>query len=205
LRLRPKEGKPKGQGGEHEAQVVPGGGEQRVEGRHRERVPLDWAMTQSNLGNAFAELGARESGTAHLAEAVAAYRAALEELTRDRGPLQWATVQAGLGIALASVGVREGNVAILEEAVKAYDAALEERRRDLVPLLWAMTTGNQGIALTLLADKLSDPAKAQVAVQQIEAAITTMRDHGNTDAAYYETELPKAQAVLQTIKDRKPN
>ena len=43
----------------------------------RERVPLRWAMTQDNLGNALQALGARESGTARLEEAVAAYRAAL--------------------------------------------------------------------------------------------------------------------------------
>ena len=47
----------------------------------RERVPLDWAMTQNNLGNALATLGERETGTARLEEAVAAYRAALEERT----------------------------------------------------------------------------------------------------------------------------
>ena len=45
----------------------------------RERVPLDWAATQMNLGNALQTLGGRESGTARLEEAVAAYRAALEE------------------------------------------------------------------------------------------------------------------------------
>jgi hypothetical protein len=42
--------------------------------RTRERVPLDWAMTQNNLGTALRTLGARESGTARLEEAVAAYR-----------------------------------------------------------------------------------------------------------------------------------
>ncbi len=56
----------------------------------RERVPLDWAMTQNNLGTALWRLGGRESGTARLEEAVAAYRAALEEMTRERVPLQWA-------------------------------------------------------------------------------------------------------------------
>ena len=54
----------------------------------RERVPLDWAKTQNNLGTALWTLGARESGTARLEEAVAAYRAALEERTRERVPLQ---------------------------------------------------------------------------------------------------------------------
>ena len=43
----------------------------------RERVPLDWAMTQNNLGDALRALGERESGTARLEEAVAAYRPAL--------------------------------------------------------------------------------------------------------------------------------
>jgi hypothetical protein len=47
-------------------------------------VPLDWATTQNNLGAALAVIGERESGTAHLTEAVAAFRAALEERARDR-------------------------------------------------------------------------------------------------------------------------
>ncbi len=59
----------------------------------RERVPLDWAMTQNNLGNALRTLGGRESGTARLEQAVAAYRDALQERTRERVPLQWAMTQ----------------------------------------------------------------------------------------------------------------
>jgi tetratricopeptide (TPR) repeat protein len=52
----------------------------------RERVPLQWAATQNNLGNALLGLGQRDSGTARLEEAVAAYRAALEEWTREAAP-----------------------------------------------------------------------------------------------------------------------
>ena len=59
-----------------------------LEERTRDRAPLQWAMTQNNLGNALQTLGARESGTARLEEAVMAYRAALEEWTRDRAPLR---------------------------------------------------------------------------------------------------------------------
>ena len=46
-----------------------------------------------NLGNALPTLGERESGTTRLEEAVAAYRAALEEHTRARVPLEWARTQ----------------------------------------------------------------------------------------------------------------
>jgi tetratricopeptide (TPR) repeat protein len=66
----------------------------------RERVPLDWARTQNNLGNALSALGERESDTARLNEAVAAYREALKEYTRERVPLQWATTQNNLDLAL---------------------------------------------------------------------------------------------------------
>jgi Tetratricopeptide repeat len=84
----------------------------------RERVPLDWAKTQNNLGNALRTLGERER-TARLGEAVAAYRAALEEMTRDRVPLQWATTQMNLGAALQTLGSRESGTARLGEAVAA--------------------------------------------------------------------------------------
>ncbi len=80
------------------------------------------------------ELGERESGTARLEEAVAAYRAALEERTRERVPLDWATTQNNLGNALSTLGERESGTARLEEAVAAYRAALEERTRERVPL-----------------------------------------------------------------------
>src|SRR4051812_42207964 len=78
-----------------------------LEERTRERVPLDWAMTQNNLGPALLTLGQRENGTERLFEAVEAYRNALEEWTRERVPLQWATTQNNLGTALLTLGQRE--------------------------------------------------------------------------------------------------
>jgi tetratricopeptide (TPR) repeat protein len=73
----------------------------------RERVPLQWATTQNNLGNALKTLGARESGTARLEEAVSAYRDALLERTRDRVPLQWAMTQNNLKIVLRLLEERQ--------------------------------------------------------------------------------------------------
>jgi tetratricopeptide (TPR) repeat protein len=95
-----------------------------LEERTRDRVPLQWAMTQNNLGTALRSLGERESGTARLEQAVAAYKAALEERTRDRVPLDWAMTQNNLGIALQRLGERESGTARLEQAVAAWDACL---------------------------------------------------------------------------------
>ena len=110
-------------------------------------MPLDWATTQNNLGNALETLGERESGTARLEQAVAAYRDALQERTRERVPLDWAMTQNNLGTALRTLGERESGTARLEEAVTAYRDALKEQTRERVPLEWATTQNNLGNAL----------------------------------------------------------
>jgi 16S rRNA G1207 methylase RsmC len=61
-----------------------------------------------------------------LKEAVAAYRAALEEGAREQEPLEWATTQNNLGATVTIVGERETGTKRLEEAVAAYRAALQE-------------------------------------------------------------------------------
>ncbi|EGV27574.1 tetratricopeptide domain protein [Thiorhodococcus drewsii AZ1] len=139
--------------------------------RPRARVPLVWAATQNNLGTALARLGARESGTARLEQAVATYRAALEECTRERVPLAWAGTQNNLGLALAMLGARESGTARLEEAVAAYRAALEERTRERVPLGWAATQNNLGNALTRLGARESGTIRLEEAVAVYRAAL----------------------------------
>jgi tetratricopeptide (TPR) repeat protein len=69
-----------------------------LEERTRERVPLDWAATQNNLGNVLANLGLRDSGTAYLEEAIAAYESALTVRTRERVPPDWAMSTANQGV-----------------------------------------------------------------------------------------------------------
>jgi tetratricopeptide (TPR) repeat protein len=137
----------------------------------RERVPLDWAMTQNNLGNALRTLGEREAGMARLEEAVAAYRAALEEYTRERVPLHWALTQNNLGNALRTLGEGEAGTARLEEAVAAYRAALEEGTRERVPLAWAMTQNNLGVALWTLGGRETGTAWLEEAVAAYRAAL----------------------------------
>jgi tetratricopeptide (TPR) repeat protein len=99
--------------------------EEALKERTRERVPLDWAATQNDLGIALERLGEREAGTARLEAAVAAYQEALKERTRERVPLDWAATQYNLGSALYELGLREADTAKLEAAVAAYQEALK--------------------------------------------------------------------------------
>ena len=163
----------------------------------RDRVPLDWATTQNNLGIALATLGARESGTARLDQAVGAYRAALLEWTRDRVPLDWAATQNNLGNALATLGARESGTARLNQAVEAYRAALLERTRDRVPLDWAMTQNNLGLALQTLGARESGTARLDQAVEAYRAALLEWtRDRVPLDWAMTQNNLGGALATL---------
>ena len=141
--------------------------------RTRARVPLDWAATQSNLGNVLVILGEREkSETEKLEQAVAAYREALKEYTRERVPLQWAMTQINLGTALFRLGEREkSGTEKLEQAVAAYREALEELTREGVPLDWAMAQLNLGAALMKLGDYESGTGKDEDAVAAFRAAL----------------------------------
>ncbi len=88
-------------------------------------MPLDWARTQNDLGEALAALGEREASPARLEQAVVALRLALEERTRERAPLDWARTQLNLGLALEAIGQRTGDAAAFDDAAKHFQNAAE--------------------------------------------------------------------------------
>ena len=123
----------------------------------RERVPLQWAMTQNNLGNALQTLGKRESGLGRLEQSVAAYTEALKEYTRERVPLQWATTQNNLGNALATLGERESGPERLEQSVAAYTEALRMFTPEEALRYREITLNNRARAVELLRERGAEP------------------------------------------------
>ncbi len=163
----------------------------------RSEFPLEWGMTQNNLGLVLARLGERESGTARLEEAVVAYRAALEELARDQVSLDWARTQNNLANALTRLGEREGGTARLEEAVAAYRLALEERTRERVPLDWARTQNNLANALTRLGERETGTARLEEAVATYRLALEERtRERVPLDWAMTQNNLANALEIL---------
>ena len=172
-------------------------------GEHtRERVPLDWATTQNNLGNALRVLGERGDDGA-LRRAVAACEAALGERTRERVPLDWAMTQNNLGNALRVLGER-GDDGALRRAVAAYEAALGERTRERVPLDWAMTQNNLGNALRVLGERGGDGALRR-AVAAFEAALGVFERHAaSAYATVARRNLAQARASLEAMQRAAP-
>ena len=145
-------------------------------------------MTQNNLGSALAEKGSRIAGAAGislLAQAVAAYRQALEVRTRSSLPQGWAMTQTNLGSVLAQQGYRisgaEGTK-LLGEAAVAFRQALEVYTRSEQPQRWAIVVNN--LAQTYLemkewanyVDCLEELAFATNDHKKYEAVLSYYRD-----------------------------
>jgi hypothetical protein len=81
-----------------------------------------------NLGLALATLGERESGTARLEEAVAAYREALQENTRACVPLEWAKSTGNQGEALMLLAERRGDTEMAKLVVQQIESAFTALR-----------------------------------------------------------------------------
>jgi tetratricopeptide (TPR) repeat protein len=168
-----------------------------VELMPRERVPLDWARTQRNLGVALSSLGERESGVAKLQEAVTAYREALKEHTREPLPLDWAMTQNNLAVTLTRLGEREGATAKLEEAVAAFREAQKELTRERVPLDWATIQNNVGVVLFKLGGLEGGTAKFEEAVAAFREALKERtRERVPLDWATTQNNLGNALAQL---------
>jgi tetratricopeptide (TPR) repeat protein len=166
----------------------------------RNASPRDWASAQNNLGFALFRLGARESGTARLEEAVVAYHEALQELTRERVPLRWATTQKNLGLALIKLGERETGTALLEEAVAVLQEALQEGTRARAPLLWAFIQNNLGGALVRLGERESGTARLEEAVVVLQEALQEAT-RARVPLLWASTQVGLGQA-LQAIGER---
>jgi tetratricopeptide (TPR) repeat protein len=135
----------------------------------QDKVPLQWAMTQNNLGNALSALGERGDNDA-LKKAITAYEQALTEWTQAKVPLPMATTQNNLGNALLELGERGDNHA-LKKAISVYKQALIFLIQDKEPLQWASIQNNLGNAL-LIAGRCDDEQALEQAITAFEQALT---------------------------------
>lgn len=119
-----------------------------LEVRTRQALPLAWAATQNDLGNALIDQANQVSGRDRaelLAQAIKALRSALEVRTREALPQDWAATQNNLGVALmnqAMLAAGQKRADLLTQAVTAYRSALEVYTRETLPQDWADTRSN---------------------------------------------------------------
>jgi tetratricopeptide (TPR) repeat protein len=80
-----------------------------------EVAPLDYAMTQNNLGIAYANLASHEEPVGNLRKAIEAYNEALRFLTPEIAPLDYAMTQNNLGVAYRNLASHEDPIGNLRK------------------------------------------------------------------------------------------
>ena len=132
-------------------------------------MPLDWAMTQMNLGNALQKLW--QPGERHGAAGAGGHR-----LSHGAGGKDARSRAARQGHAHYSAARDEDagrtRAALLELAVdRYYRAALDDRTHAACPFEWAATQLNLGGALWTLGERESGTARLKEAVAAYRAAL----------------------------------
>ena len=109
-----------------------------------EAAPLDYAGTQINLGNAYAEFPGGDR-SANLQQAIGCYTEALRFHTAEAAPFDYAGTQINLGNAYRQLptGDRAAN---LQQAIGCYIEALRFYTAEAAPLGYAVTQDHLGVA-----------------------------------------------------------
>ena len=147
-----------------------------------------WARAQNNLAATMQDQSRRTegaTGTDLMAQAVAAYDAALQVYTRQDHPVDWATTMQNKANALQTQSSRTAGAAgtdLLAQAVDCYDAALQVRTRQDHPVQWATTMQNKAIVLQTQGRRTEGPAGTDLLAEAVECydaalQVLTWQDH----------------------------
>ncbi|MCU0542905.1 MAG: CHAT domain-containing protein [Oscillatoriaceae cyanobacterium Prado104] len=156
----------------------------------REDFPVDWAMTQINLGTAYSKRIQGEKAE-NIEQAIAACDRALTVLTSEDFPVEWAMTQHNLGNAYNNriIGEKDSNQ---ELAIAAYNQAITVLNRENFPIDWAMIQINLGAAYRnrILGEKAENIEQTIAAYDRAIAVYT--REHFPVEWAKAQSELAAA-------------
>ena len=89
-----------------------------------EDSPMDYAMTQNNLGTAYGTLAEVEDPASNCQKAIAAYEEALRVRTYEDSPMQYGATQNNLGNAYVTLAEVEDPASNCQKAIAACEEAL---------------------------------------------------------------------------------
>ncbi len=154
--------------------------------RTLERFPMDYAMTQNNLGAAYGILADVEAKAENCKKAIEAYEEALKVKTLERFPMDYAMTQNNLGNAYGILADVEAQAENCKKAIKVYEEALKVYTLDRFPVQYGGTQNNLGNAYGTLAEVEAKAENCRKAIEAYEEALKV----------YTKEELPELHASV---------
>jgi len=171
-----------------------------------ERFPMDYAMIQNNLGNAYGTLAEVEATAENCKKAITAFEEALKVYTLDRLPMEYAMTQNNLGTAYGTLAEIEAKAENCKSAIKAYEEALKVRIPERFPVQYAMTQNNLGSAYRTLADVEEKAENCKKAIKSYEEALEVHSlERFPMDYAMIQNNLGNAYTILAEVEAKVDN
>ncbi|MEW6232612.1 MAG: helicase-related protein [Chloroflexota bacterium] len=129
-----------------------------------ERIPMDYAKTRRNLGNACGTLAEVEPDAANCKRAIEAYEEALKVYALEHLPIDYARIQNNRAIAYRVL-------ANSKRAIKAWEKALGVRTLARFPMEYAAIQNDLGDAYRVLAEMEAKADNSKRAIAAYEKAL----------------------------------
>jgi len=171
-----------------------------------ERFPVNYAMTQNNLGTAYGTLAEVEAKAENCKKAIKACKEALKVRTLERFPMNYAMTQNNLGNAYGTLAEVEAKAENCKKAIKAYEEALKVRTLEHFPMNYATTQNNLGTAYERLAETEAKAENSKKAIKAFEEALKVRTlEHFPMDYAMTQNNLGTAYGTLAEVEAKAEN
>ena len=107
-----------------------------------DRFPMQYGITQNNLGTAYGTMSEVEAKAENCKRAIEAYQEALKVRSLDRFPMQYANTQNNLGTAYWTLAEIEAKGENCKRAIAAYEKALKVYTEKEFPQLHQLVRSN---------------------------------------------------------------
>jgi tetratricopeptide (TPR) repeat protein len=145
----------------------------------RDQSPLDWALGQTALGRALAQLGEATENETAFAKALSCYDRAGLVLRDAPGLVVRAEAANGRALALARLAELTGDVRVLEKAEAAFKSELIAGPHRTDPVTWAMLQVQLGqVYVTRLGITHRDRGERAAAAMAFQAAMDVFGEEG---------------------------
>ena len=180
--------------------------EKALEVYTRDRYPMQYGVTQNNLGTAYGTLAEVEGKAENCRRAIEAYEEALKVYTHERFPMDYAMTQNNLGNAYGTLAKIEGKAENCRRAIEAYEEALKVYTHERFPMDYAMTQNNLGAAYSTLAEVEGKAENCRRAIGAYEKALK-VRTHKRfpMDYAMTQNNLGAAYSTLAEVEGKAEN
>jgi tetratricopeptide (TPR) repeat protein len=171
-----------------------------------ENFPIQYAMTQNDLGVAYQTLAEVKDRIENCDKAIQTYQESLKVYTLEDFPMDFTMTQNNLGVVYQTLAEVEDKAENCEKAIQTFQEVLKVKTLENFPIQYAMTQNNLGNVYQTLAEVKDRVENCEKAIQTFQESLK-VRTLENFSMQYAMTQynLGNAYYTLAKVEDKAEN